>query len=72
MVSNLGKTLIVAGLMITAAGVLVSVLRTDGLPRLPGDIYIRREGLAFYFPLGWCVLVSALLSLVFWISGKLS
>lgn len=56
--------------MIAAAGVLVSVVRPDGLPRLPGDIYIRREGLTFYFPLGWCVLISVLLSLVFWITGK--
>lgn len=68
--NDLGKTLIVAGLMITAAGVLVSVLRPDGLPRLPGDIYIRREGLTIYFPLGWCVLVSASLCLVFWLTGK--
>ena len=70
MVNNMGKTLIITGLVIAAAGVLVSVLRPDGLPRLPGDIYIRKEGLTFYFPLGWCVLISVLLSLVLWISGK--
>lgn len=70
MMNNLGKMLIVTGLMIAAAGVAVSVLRPDGLPRLPGDIYIRKEGLTFYFPLGWCVLISVLLSLVFWITGK--
>ena len=72
MVSNLGKTLMVAGLMVIMVGMLVSGLRTDGLPRLPGDIHLRREGLIFYFPLGWCVLVSALLSLVFWLAGKFS
>lgn len=66
----MGKTLIITGMIITAAGVLVSVLRPDGLPRLPGDIYIRKEGLSFYFPLGWCVLISTLLSLIFWVTGR--
>lgn len=68
--NNPGRTLIVTGLIIAAAGVLVSIVRPDGLPRLPGDIHIRKEGFVLYFPLGWCVLISVLLSLVFWISGK--
>ena len=68
--NNMGKTLIITGLMIAGAGVLVSMLRPDGLPRLPGDIYLKKEGLTFYFPLGWCVLISVVLSLVLWISGK--
>ena len=68
--NNMGKILIITGLVIVAAGVLISFLRPDGLPRLPGDIYIKKEGLTFYFPLGWCVLVSVVLNLLLWISGK--
>ena len=68
--NNMGKILIITGLVIVAAGVFVSVLRPEGLPRLPGDIYIKKEGLTFYFPLGWCVLISVALSLIFWITGK--
>lgn len=68
--NNVGKILIVTGLIIVSAGVLVSLLRPDGLPRLPGDIYIRKEGLTFYFPLGWCVLISVVLSIIFWITGR--
>ena len=67
---NPGKTIIVIGLLIVAVGVLVSIVRPEGLPRLPGDIFIRKEGLVFYFPLGWCVLISVVLSLIFWVTGK--
>lgn len=68
--NDMGRTLIIIGLVITVAGVLVSVLRPEGLPRLPGDIYLKKDGLIFYFPLGWCILISAVLSLILWLSGK--
>ena len=68
--NDLGRTLIVIGLLIAAVGVVVGIIRPDGLPRLPGDIYVRREGMVFYFPLGWCVLISVILSLIFWLAGK--
>ena len=66
----MGKILIITGLVIVAAGVIVSMLRPDGLPRLPGDIYIKKEGLTFYFPLGWCVIISVALSLILWFTEK--
>lgn len=66
----MGKTLIVLGLIIVALGLLLQFLPGNGLPRLPGDIYIKRENFTFYFPLGWCVVISVALSLVFWLFGK--
>lgn len=33
------------------------------LGKLPGDIRIKRDGFAFYFPLTTCILISGLLSL---------
>jgi len=44
----LGKFLIVIGLVIAAAGVLISL----GVPlgRLPGDISYRRGNVSFHFP----------------------
>lgn len=66
----MGKTLIVIGLVIVALGLLVQFLPGDGLPRMPGDIYIERDNFTFYFPLGWCVLLSVVLSLLFWLFGK--
>jgi uncharacterized protein HemY len=59
----LGKLLIVVGLLIAAIGALISL----GLPigRLPGDISYRRGNFAFYFPLATSILVSIILTLVF-------
>jgi len=34
--------------------------------RLPGDIVVRRGGFTFAFPIVTCLLVSLLLSLLFW------
>jgi hypothetical protein len=58
-----GKILIVVGLVIAAVGVLVSL----GLPlgRLPGDISYRRGSFGFYFPLATSILLSVILTLVF-------
>jgi hypothetical protein len=60
----LGKVLIVVGLLIAGIGVLISM----GLPvgRLPGDISYRRGNFGFYFPLATSILVSIVLTLVFY------
>jgi len=47
-------------------GLLWPYLSRIGLGRLPGDIVIERENMTFYFPLMTCLLVSVVLSLVFW------
>jgi hypothetical protein len=59
---NVGRALIVAGLVVAAIGVLVSA----GVPfgRLPGDIVVRRGSFSFYFPIVTCVIVSLLLTLL--------
>ena len=63
-----GRALIVLGLLIAGAGLLLTF--GDKLPlrlgRLPGDIKIEGKGTVFYFPLMTSLLVSAVLSLVFW------
>ena len=68
---DLGKLLIVFGLLIALAGViLVFVGRIPGLGRLPGDLRIERGNFTFYFPLATSLLVSALLTLLFWLFGR--
>lgn len=64
----LGRMLIIAGLVLVAAGLLLSLApRVPWLGRLPGDIMIKKEGFSFYMPLTTSLLVSALLSLLFWL-----
>jgi DUF2905 family protein len=68
---DLGKTLIVIGLVIVAVGgVLLLAGRVPGLGRLPGDIYIRRGNFSFYFPVVTSLLVSVLLTLLFWLFSR--
>jgi hypothetical protein len=67
----MGRLLITAGLVLVAAGLLWPVLSRLGLGRLPGDIAIRGEHGGFYFPIVTCILVSLVLSLIFWLAGKL-
>ncbi len=64
---ELGKLLVVFGLVIAAVGgVLLLAGKVPWLGKLPGDIYYKGEHVTFYFPLVTCLLISVLLSLVFY------
>ncbi|BCR04182.1 hypothetical protein DESUT3_12510 [Desulfuromonas versatilis] len=63
-----GKLLILAGLVLIAAGLLY--LYGGKLPflgKLPGDIRIQRDNFSFYFPLSTCILLSVLVSFLLWL-----
>jgi DUF2905 family protein len=69
---NLGRALIVLGLILVVVGVLFTL--GDKLPvrlgRLPGDIVVRGKNSTFYFPLVTCLLLSVILSFVLWLFGR--
>ena len=69
MLPSLGKTLIAVGLALVAAGALL--VFADRLPfrigRLPGDLIYRRGNFTFYFPWVTSILISLVLTLLFWI-----
>lgn len=63
----LGKALIVVGIVIVIVGVLVTFgPKIPYIGRLPGDILIKRENFVFYFPLATSVIVSIILSVIFY------
>ena len=69
--NDVGKTLVVLGLMIALAGVLLVVVgRVPWIGRLPGDIHIQRGHWQFYFPLATSIVLSLLLTLLFWLFGR--
>jgi len=69
--NDIGKTLVVLGLMIALAGVLLVVVgRVPWIGRLPGDIHIQRGHWHFYFPLATSIALSLLLTTVFWLLGR--
>ena len=66
----MNRFLVTAGLILVAAGLLWPYLARLGLGRLPGDIAIRGEHGGFYFPIVTCLVISLVLSLIFWLMGK--
>lgn len=63
-----GKLLIVLGLVLVALGLLITFFgRIPLLGKLPGDLRIERENVSVFFPLGSCLLISLLLSLLMWL-----
>lgn len=68
MPEGLGKLLIVAGIVLIVVGALLLLAgRLPWLGRLPGDIYVKREGFSFYFPITTSLLISVALSLLLWL-----
>ena len=70
--SDLGKLLMVFGAVLLVAGVLLTFAGRLNLPlgRLPGDIVYRGKNTVFYFPLATSILISIVLSLVFYLVGR--
>ncbi|REE01673.1 DUF2905 domain-containing protein [Marinoscillum furvescens] len=68
----MGKSLIVIGLVLILCGVLITYGgKLDFFGKLPGDIVIERENTTFYIPITSCLLISVLLSLLFFLYEKL-
>ena len=69
--SDLGRMLIVFGLLIAGVGlVLVLGARLPWLGRLPGDIHIQRGNWTFYFPLATSLVLSVVLTLLLYLIGR--
>jgi hypothetical protein len=67
-----GRTLIAIGIVCIALGAwLLYGPSIPWLGRLPGDIRIERPGFKLFAPLATCLLLSALVSLVLYLLGKL-
>ncbi len=63
--SDIGRLLIGMGVVLIIFGLFVSVVG-----KLPGDIVIKRENFTFYFPLATSILLSIVLSLLFYLFTK--
>ena len=61
------RTLIFIGLLTVLVGWLWPWIAKLGLGRLPGDIRIQTENGVFYFPWVTCLVLSVVLSAVFWL-----
>lgn len=73
--SDLGKALIGMGVFVVLIGILLIGASKLNMPlgRLPGDFSWRSKSgnTSFYFPLATSILVSILLTVLFWIIGAI-
>jgi hypothetical protein len=67
--SDLGKLMIVAGVVLAGAGLLFVLggKLPFRLGRLPGDIAYQGKNGSFYFPIVTCILLSVAFTLIMWV-----
>lgn len=61
---QVGKVLIMIGAGLVIFGILITM--GSGFGRLPGDIVVERKDYVIYFPVLSSIVVSIVLSLVYW------
>ena len=67
---HVGKFLVIVGVVLVGVGLLLMAgVRFSfwGLGRLPGDLAYKGKTVSFYFPVVTCLVVSAALTLLFWL-----
>ena len=69
---SLGRVLLLAGALLIVVGLVVLLGERGGLRlgRLPGDVRVERGNFRFYFPLATSIVLSVVLSLLFWLIGR--
>jgi hypothetical protein len=66
----LAKFLVIAGFALIGLGIIL--LFSDKIPflgKLPGDIVVKKRNFTFYFPIATSILISIVLSIVFYLLG---
>ena len=72
---QLGRFLVIVGVLLVAVGLLLMAgakLPFFNLGRLPGDIAYKGKNVQFYFPIVTCLVLSVVLTLVFWVISLLT
>jgi len=70
--AELGKFLLITGIVIAVTGIAL-ILFKEGIPffgKLPGDIVMKRKNFTFYFPVATSIILSIILSLIFYFLGR--
>jgi hypothetical protein len=70
--TELGKTILMLGLILVAAGAVLLFAGRIGLPlgRLPGDFAWRGKNFRICFPLGSSILISVVLTVLFYLISR--
>jgi hypothetical protein len=70
--TDIGKMLLFFGLVLAGIGLALILFGRTNIPigRLPGDIVYRGKNTTFYFPLVTSILLSVVLSVIFYVLGR--
>ncbi len=71
MPEQMGRILATAGGLLLVIGLLLMAGGRLGIGRLPGDILIRKENFVFYFPLMTGIVLSIVVSLLFYLLRRI-
>mgnify|MGYP003526843455 CR=1 FL=1 len=66
----MAKSLIILGVVLVVLSLLWPWLTRLGLGKLPGDIVIERDNFRIYIPVTTSILVSLVVTLIFWLLRK--
>ncbi len=70
-IQHIGRLLMIIGLVVALIGALVMLsVKIPWIGKLPGDILIQKKNFTFYFPLATSILISILLTILFWLFGR--
>jgi len=64
---QIGKWLLLTGIIIALLGAIMVVLGKVGLFRLPGDLQFGGRNWRIYFPIASCIIISIVLTLILWL-----
>ena len=71
---ELGRVLVILGVVTVIVGLLLWLPSQSSwlgkLGHLPGDIFIDKKNVKIYIPLATSLLISLVLSLIFWLFNK--
>jgi hypothetical protein len=70
--ADFGKMLVGLGLLLVVLGAVLLLAARFGLPlgRLPGDVSYRGKHVSVFFPLGTSILISVVLSILFYLISR--
>jgi len=72
MISHFAKILIFVGSLLILLGIIFIIgSKIPYFGKLPGDIYIKRENFTFYAPIGTCLVLSIIFSIIFYLVSRL-
>jgi len=61
----MGKMLMIMGILLLVVGLIMHFIG-----KLPGDIVVKKGNTTFYFPIVTSIVISIVLSLIFYVFGK--